>query len=152
MNHIPVSKLPGKLYLGSVYALDDLQTNRIDYVVSLFPPLDYQQVSVEHDQYHISDTMQEQNLIKLNMCLNDINQKIFDRLSQNKNVLVHCFAGISRSATVVMDFLLTFEFKKESVEHVLAYVRGFRQHIHPNDGFIQLLQARHKRSISSSFS
>jgi len=55
-------------------------------------------------------------------------------LSDNKQVLVNCFAGISRSATIVIAYLMYKN--KWDVYTALAYVRSKRFIINPNYGFI----------------
>jgi protein-tyrosine phosphatase len=57
---------------------------------------------------------------------------------QNNVVLVHCAWGKSRSATLVIMFLM----KKFNwgFEEAFNYVKRKREYISPNDGFIQQLQ------------
>eukprot|EP00993_Chasmostoma_nieuportense_P000838 NODE_176_length_2814_cov_25.279122_g162_i0.p1 GENE.NODE_176_length_2814_cov_25.279122_g162_i0~~NODE_176_length_2814_cov_25.279122_g162_i0.p1 ORF type:complete len:841 (+),score=247.34 NODE_176_length_2814_cov_25.279122_g162_i0:201-2723(+) len=55
------------------------------------------------------------------------------------NVLVHCFAGISRSATLVISYLM----KKQQIpfEEAFAFVKERRPNIQPNEGFMAQLKA-----------
>lgn len=48
------------------------------------------------------------------------------------NVLVHCYAGISRSATVVIAYLM----KKRDIGHrqAMSLVSQYRPQINPNSG------------------
>eukprot|EP01017_Pseudomicrothorax_dubius_P026315 TRINITY_DN2926_c0_g1_i6.p1 TRINITY_DN2926_c0_g1~~TRINITY_DN2926_c0_g1_i6.p1 ORF type:complete len:110 (+),score=16.36 TRINITY_DN2926_c0_g1_i6:398-727(+) len=76
--------------------------------------------------------------------------------SRGENVLVHCYAGISRSATIVIAYLLR-EYKYR-LEEALAYVVAKRSIVKPNDGFYyQLVEFERevhepkKRRMSSSF-
>ena len=64
---------------------------------------------------------------------------IKEAMAKGSKVLVHCFAGVSRSATMVIAYIMQ--------EHALSYhsaikfVKGKRAFINPNDGFrMQLLQ------------
>ena len=54
------------------------------------------------------------------------------------NVLVHCFAGVSRSSTIVMSYLM----KKLGMtfKEVLDYVRKKRWVVNPNPGFVRQLK------------
>merc|ERR1719231_617757 len=52
-------------------------------------------------------------------------------------VFVHCAAGISRSATVVVAFMM--EHGHQSFEDALDAVRQARPQVHPNRGFQSLL-------------
>ncbi|MGH2441611.1 MAG: dual specificity protein phosphatase family protein [Chloroflexota bacterium] len=54
-------------------------------------------------------------------------------LAEDKKVLVHCTAGISRSATVVIWYLVRHE--GYTWEDGLAFLRSFRSRINPNARF-----------------
>jgi protein-tyrosine phosphatase len=152
VSHIPCPSFPGKLYLSGVNGLDYLKELKISYIISLFPPLQNQSIpeNIRHDIYSIPDLGSFEHQLKMNEILNKTTQKLFDHLSNGENVLVHCFAGISRSATVVIDFISTYEKglidptkSKDLVKSVITYVRKFREQINPNSGFQQLLLNRH---------
>ena len=51
----------------------------------------------------------------------------------NKNTLVQCHAGLSRSATIICSYLIRK--KGWSAEHALAYVRARRKRVKPNENF-----------------
>lgn len=149
-HHIPTPSFKGKLYLSSINGIDYLDEMNIGYVVSLFPLLQNQTlpIRVSHDEINISDRFDFETIIKMNSILNKITVKIADKLSNNINVLVHCFAGISRSATVVCDFICKYEptllDDTNKVESSIEYVRQFREQIKPNHGFIKLLKIRNE--------
>ena len=149
-HHIPTPSFKGKLYLSDIYGIDYLEEMNIGYVVSLFPILENQTLPtrISHDQINISDRFDFETIIKMNSTLNKITVKISDKLSNNINVLVHCFAGISRSATVVCDFICKYEptllDDSNKVESSIEYVKQFREQIKPNHGFIKLLKIRNK--------
>lgn len=52
---------------------------------------------------------------------------------EGKNVLVHCFAGVSRSATIVIAYLLKYH--KMEYNPAMALVKSKRPWINPNYGF-----------------
>ena len=58
-------------------------------------------------------------------------------LGNGHGVLVHCAAGISRSATVVTSYLVTEKHMK--VLDALDIIRQVRPSIQPNPGFMQVL-------------
>ena len=70
-------------------------------------------------------------------------EETYDFIRQNllegKNVLVHCHAGKSRSATVVIAFLMRD--KKISLQQALALLRSKRPRVKPNEGFLVQLKA-----------
>ena len=53
------------------------------------------------------------------------------------NILVHCEAGFSRSATVVMAFLI--KYKNYNLKDAYTYTKSIRNRVDPNHGFFRLL-------------
>lgn len=62
---------------------------------------------------------------------------IDDALNKNGKVLVHCTAGISRSATIIIAYLMTK--LKIPLNQAIDYTRTQRSIIAPNPGFINQL-------------
>lgn len=58
------------------------------------------------------------------------------------NILVHCRAGISRSVTIVIAYLVS-EFDM-TVQEALQHIRKIRPCAHPNSGFMKQLIAYQK--------
>jgi protein-tyrosine phosphatase len=56
----------------------------------------------------------------------------------NTPVLVHCYAGISRSATIVLAYLMRKN--QWTLEQAFRYVRERRPIIYPNIGFLNALK------------
>ena len=69
-------------------------------------------------------------------------------LNKKENVLVHCKYGISRSATIVLSYIIQ-KFKCRSNE-VIAFVSTKRPIINPNNGFMRQLNELDLR-VSSHF-
>jgi len=73
-------------------------------------------------------------------------------------ILCHCYGGVSRSATIVVAYLMSTQ--KMSVDEALKFVRGKRQQVNPNLGFMAQLRRwekdieqrhiRKKRTLSAS--
>ncbi|OLL22566.1 Tyrosine-protein phosphatase yvh1 [Neolecta irregularis DAH-3] len=70
------------------------------------------------------------------------NDYIQDVLDSNGRVLIHCFAGVSRSATVLAAYLM--QRNSISSEKALSMIRSARPQIHPNEGFMQQLEIYEK--------
>jgi hypothetical protein len=65
-------------------------------------------------------------------------------LSDPKNrVYVHCMAGVSRSATIVIGYLISRH--KMTVDSAHAHVKGKRRCVYPNSGFRRALVQLHHR-------
>ncbi|KAI0251777.1 protein-tyrosine phosphatase-like protein [Lactifluus subvellereus] len=67
--------------------------------------------------------------------------------SPSNRVLVHCFMGISRSATVVIAYLIATT--KMTPHEALAAVRAKRTIVRPNRGFMSQLQEYHSKHSDS---
>jgi len=63
---------------------------------------------------------------------------IHETRAKGISVLVHCVMGVSRSATLVVAYMVATT--KMSVDECLAELRGKRESTNPNDGFISQLK------------
>lgn len=80
----------------------------------------------------------------------DISYDFIDRnIKKGNNVLVHCMAGISRSSTLILNYLMRKYYEKNIYQNkcsdcvlnfFLHAVRTKRQIINPNKGFINQLK------------
>jgi len=59
-------------------------------------------------------------------------------LDAGGRILVHCMAGVSRSATIVIGYLM--KIKDMDFQTAFNHVKAKRPSIRPNDGFMQQLQ------------
>ena len=135
-SHAPSKILEG-LYLGNMNDANNervLRRLKITHVLSIcptrpsvFPGVTYMHVSVKDAP--------EQNISSwFERCIRFIRTA----LSGPGAVLVHCHAGISRSATVIIAYLMN----SRSMSYPLAVglVHTVRPTINPNFGFVQQLQ------------
>jgi len=127
------------LFLGSVGAaynsqtLTNLKISHILTVCDCLPPkfpgeFEYKVISVS-----------DEPSTRLNLYFKEATDFIRNAIADGGNVLVHCFAGVSRSASVVIAYLMRFH----CMEYLKAYnlVKAKRPWINPNYGF----QAQLKR-------
>ena len=140
---IPDEILPGSLYLGSLQALSDPNylhdTLHIRHIIALGPfdrlrvPLQQKlrdNSAIEFHCFDIHDSTEE--------AIEDIFEAtgaiLEDAVAREEASLVHCAAGISRSATVVLAYLLM----KKGMRLAEAYdlVKERRPRIGPNIGFM----------------
>ncbi|KAF5750297.1 dual specificity protein phosphatase 12-like [Tripterygium wilfordii] len=78
--------------------------------------------------------MESENLLDyLDVCFNFIEES-----RKEGSVLVHCFAGVSRSAAIIMANLMKTE--RLSQEDALESLRQSRETVCPNDGFLDQLK------------
>ena len=132
----PPSQITENVYLGNIYDarnLERLQKLGINKVLSIItdPNLVSYPESIEHKLIDIADYPKE-NIIKyFGECLSFIND-------DNKKVFVHCFGGASRSASIIIAYLM---WKNAiSYEESFDILKKLRPIINPNDGFIKQLQ------------
>jgi dual specificity phosphatase 12 len=71
--------------------------------------------------------------VRLNTHFKDATDYIRKSIQEGKNVLVHCFAGVSRSASIVIAYLMRFHKMDYNVAY--NYVKSKRPWINPNYGF-----------------
>ncbi|KAL1338369.1 hypothetical protein HN51_033018 [Arachis hypogaea] len=81
----------------------------------------------------LKDTENEDLLDYLEVCIDFI-----DRSRKEGSVLVHCFAGVSRSAAVITAYLMRME--NLSLEDALESLRKSYEFVCPNDGFLEQLR------------
>lgn len=129
---VPVLIKPN-LYIGSQDCTSEmiLQKYNIKNVLSLGIKLD---LSIKNLFVECLD-LPETNIIPiLNICTNFIK----DSLDSNKNVLVHCNAGVSRSSMVIIAYLICYD--NCSYEDAYNLVKNKRPAIQPNAGFVRQLK------------
>jgi protein-tyrosine phosphatase len=100
-----------------------------DYMIAKedFPDIDWYRLVIDDDE---SERISEY-FFKVHSI---INQAITD----NKNVIVHCAAGMSRSASLVIAYLMIEN--RWSFEETYNFVKNKRPIIEPNIGFVKQLK------------
>ncbi|KAH9036573.1 phosphatases II [Lactarius hengduanensis] len=136
----PQSSIPGALYLGSITAVLDpsiLKEHDIRHLVQVLdvPWLPaYEEDGYECYRLDILDTENQD----LRPHLEDTVENIDSALRRGRNVLVHCQQGVSRSAAIVIAYLIRK--RGMSFDSAVAFVRQRRPCIKPNSGFVRCLQ------------
>ena len=106
----PLNEVEPGLYIGSAMARDRVEQHGIRVVVCLTTPLDERHLTIlpanvtEHRHYLVD--VLRQDMSKLNALLDETTAQIAAAVTGGQPVLVHCGAGVSRSAAVVMDYLM----------------------------------------------
>ncbi|KAF9778658.1 protein-tyrosine phosphatase-like protein [Thelephora terrestris] len=136
----PPAQHLGHLWLGSFAAISDndlLRKHRITHIVqvidvSWLPPVNDPNMTVT--RIDIMDIPSADLKSHLDAACAGIEKS----LTSGKNVLVHCQQGISRSASVVIAYLI----KKYdmSYEYAYAFVKRYRACVEPNSGFVKCLK------------
>ncbi|PCH40602.1 phosphotyrosine protein [Wolfiporia cocos MD-104 SS10] len=137
----------GALYLGSFSAVLDpalLSAHRIGALVQVLdapwlPDADAPGAPPERIRLAILDSTSAD----IRPLLDDAVRWIDDRLRRGVNVLVHCQQGVSRSAAIVIAYLIYTH--NMSYDSAFDLVRRKRACIKPNSGFVKALQEWEKR-------
>mmetsp|Transcript_74312 Transcript_74312/g.198244 ORF Transcript_74312/g.198244 Transcript_74312/m.198244 type:complete len:294 (+) Transcript_74312:45-926(+) len=102
-----------------------------------FPPVS-EHSGVEYYRVDVEDQSRE----PIDLYFEEICEFVTPRLEAGQKVLVHCRSGVSRSATVVLAFLM--QYKKFSLQRAFFHTRARRIIISPNLGFMEQLQRYEK--------
>lgn len=142
-----MDKVADGLYVGSIHTLtspSDLHRHNITHVVSLLRDnvRDMTKQGLHHLHVRVDDD-DEEDIMKF---FSETNRFIDQARSAGGNVLIHCIAGISRSVTVTVAYILSKQHqqdpsKKLSVEDTIKLVKKKRGVANPNPSFRQQLEA-----------
>ncbi|XP_046567736.1 dual specificity protein phosphatase 10-like [Haliotis rubra] len=128
------------LYLGNerdAASLDRLRSHRITHVLNVTShvPLYYEKQGIKYKRIPASDSGQQ----NLKQYFEEALEFIDDCRQTGGHVLIHCHAGVSRSATITIAYIL--KHTKMTMTDAYKYVKGKRGIISPNFNFMgQLME------------
>ena len=126
------------LFLGSVgaaYTHASLKTRKVTHILSVcecLPPK-----FPEEFTYKVVEIMDEPSA-RLSAHFKDTGAFIHEAIQNGGVVLVHCFAGVSRSSSVVIAYLMRYH--GMSYMQAYSHVKARRPWICPNYGFVNQLK------------
>lgn len=129
---------PRKIKENNIKAVITIETRKKpDYILKY-----YRENNIDFLYLYIDDTPFE-NISKYFNISYDFIKKYIDK---KENVLVHCYAGISRSSTIIFNYMLREYYLNNGskcpqciFKYFLDYSRNKRYIINPNIGFINQL-------------
>jgi dual specificity MAP kinase phosphatase len=132
-----LSKIIDGLYLGNINDASNLQklkNEKIKYIINVTPdiPLYFPK---EFDYYRIP--IYDNANANISPYINPSSEYIDSNIKKG-NVFVHCHAGISRSSTIVISYLILK--KKYTYDKAYSLVHSKRPIIKPNSGFDNILR------------
>ena len=146
-----ISKINDFLYLGGVSDIKEAAfvENQISHVVNMAEELYNFKYPVEGLSVHranIKDSPDENILLCMDTCLNFIH----NARQEGGHIFVHCLAGSSRSASVVIAYLI--KYSDLSLKEAYHHACQCRDNVYPNAGFWNSLiefelQVRDKNSV-----
>ncbi|ORX56463.1 hypothetical protein BCR36DRAFT_580767 [Piromyces finnis] len=142
-NDVPLMVCPPFLYLGSLYTSQEhhLIKYNIKHIIRLGTDFNISYTDPSKFNFYNFDIfdLPREPIKELFKRANDIIEKA--RLN-NENVLVHCHAGVSRSSTIILAYLMRY--KGMSLYDAWCSTFKIRPIIRPNDGFAIALQEYEK--------
>lgn len=128
--------IKGKLFLGDLWNANNiefLKANNINVIVCVAKDIVFKPEIVENttiDKYDMEDTLD----YDISIHLDDITELINHYIIKGKTVLVNCMAGVSRSATITIAYLMRYE--NMILKEALQFVKERRPIISPNKNFL----------------
>src|SRR3990167_8078048 len=108
----------------------------IKYIINLaYPHVKYNHDGIKQMNINIDDHPSSNIRQHFQQTRNFIDNGV----DNGNNVLIHCAAGISRSATIAIDYLM--HKLKMPYDNAFQLVKNRRNIINPNDGFKQQLRS-----------
>ena len=136
-----IKALDNRVFLGNednARDLDLLQSYAITHVISLTQSV-YHPEKIAYYPINIDDSPVANIYQYFEPCVEFINDALAARDSHSgMNVFVHCAAGVSRSASIVIAYLMSSQ--RVDYETALGMVRADRHYVCPNEGFVLQLR------------
>ena len=147
----PNQIIDNKLFLGNIKHAtnDEILTNlNITHIVNV-TGIDYDNEITKHKQRYIQIQINDHYYEQIDTHFDKVHQFIQEALNTEGNkLLIHCRAGVSRSATMIISYLIKIQ--KLNLKDALNLVKSKRSKIQPNDGFMQQLKM-YQQSLNKTF-
>ncbi len=126
----------------STHEGDFLEELNIKVVISALTEEEYEDYMIAKEDFPNIDwyrfVIDDEPSERISKYFYEVNVIIGKALSENKNIIVHCAAGMSRSPTLVIAYLMIANHWR--YEEAFAYVKRKRPFVEPNIGFIRQLK------------
>ena len=121
--------IPGRLWLGGIRAaLDEtfLTKEKITVIFNCSKDIPFIQLPQEMTCYrvHVDDNLQDEEIDNMQKWSPEIVYKLLKEYHEDKNILIHCAAGMQRSAAACIMFLMTLW--KQPQQPVFVFMRERR--------------------------
>jgi protein tyrosine phosphatase len=116
-----------RLWLGNVRASQDdnfIKQNNIQVVFNCTKNLGFSPSIPQKYRIPLDDNLEEEELRNMALWSNEIAFKIISEYLEGKAILVHCMAGMQRSAAAVAMFLIAFY--KMRVQEAIQFIKQKR--------------------------
>ncbi len=129
---IPYLYLGSKLNSNNFYELKSVEVKTIINVA-------WEVINIQYDEFkYIKYDWDDIYDFDILLDLDKIVDQIHNEITNKNTVLIHCAQGVSRSASVVIAYLI--KYNNMNYNEAYAYVKTLRSCIDPNTGFIEQLK------------
>ncbi|CAD8147554.1 unnamed protein product [Paramecium pentaurelia] len=126
-----------KLYLGNINAANDSQYLKNHNVGAVLSIIDTSDIKLDRSIIHLWIAAEDREDVQITRYFEQAANFIKDHL-QHTNVLVHCYAGISRSSSLIIAYLI--KYAGLSLKEAIIKLKSQRPQVDPNDGFMDQLK------------
>lgn len=97
------------LWLGNIIDSKNIKfLKNIDIIINCSKDIPFSTTFTTNIRIPINDDLQKTEMVKLYTLLPEITRKIHDYLANNKKILIHCYAGKQRSASVIVAYCVRY--------------------------------------------
>ena len=127
LKHKNYDRIIDNLYLGNFIAskTDTISSERINTIINCSKNLPFYSDITTNYRVDINDDISFHSNIQMFKTFHEIIPIIHNNIIQNKTVLVHCYAGMQRSAAIVAAYLI--KYKNMSYEDAVQFIRKKRK-------------------------
>lgn len=141
-----VANIISGLYLSSqdpVVCNDILKKYKIEHILSIGVNISEKFDDIQYYNCDLLDLPESDIIPSIKKCINIIHA------NRKENILVHCNAGVSRSPTIIIAYLMIM--MELSYNEAYNKVKEIRSCIKPNDGFVKQLKNIENISFSELY-
>ncbi|CAF1527591.1 unnamed protein product [Rotaria magnacalcarata] len=141
-----ITEVVDNLYISGLESSAAIYNKGIRSVINISSECPMQDLgpSVEYEKVSIPDLP----TTSIQPYFDRLADRIDQHLRQGKKTLVHCYVGRSRSASIILAYLM--KYRQMSLREAFYYLRSRRPIIGPNFGFIKQLVAFEKSLFGST--
>lgn len=118
-----MSKILENLWLGNYRdALNDqfINENEINVVVNCTPNLPFHNKISFKYRIPINDDLQDESMTKMFVAMNHLIPILVKHINRGDKILIHCFAGMQRSAILTLGLLTAISFNKTFANGIIT--------------------------------
>lgn len=135
--------LPGKLFLGNIKSASEEFVKKIGITHIIEVHDKFKNHTKIQDIEYLSFDFDDRSFVDISAELDQSTVFITQSTANDGVVLVHCSAGVSRSASLVIGYLMASQ--KLDFPTAFQYVRARRSVVDPNCGFVACLRAYQRK-------